>query len=54
MALTTVYILVDSSTIAIDAEHITIEGADVLVQAIKNRPIHINDYLGIGTPLYKR
>ena len=48
------YIPVDSTTVAIDSNHITIEGADVLVLAIKERPIHPNDYLGIGTPIYNR
>ena len=48
------YVPVDSPIVAIDSNHITIEGADVSVRAIRERPIHPNDYLGIGTPIYKR
>lgn len=50
----TYYIPVDSTTIAVDSDHFTIEGADRNVPAIKNRPIHTNDYLGVGTSLYHR
>ena len=45
---------IDSAITKIDDANITIEGDDVLVRAIRERPIHPNDYLGIGTPIYNR
>ena len=45
---------IDSPVIPIDYNHTTIEGADAEVRAIKERPIHPNDYLGVGTPIYNR
>ena len=45
---------IDHSATKIDDAHITIEGDDVAVRAIKSRPIHPNDYLGVGTPIYNR
>ena len=49
------YAPIDSPVVhKIDDGNITIEGADVSVRAIRERPIHPNDYLGIGTPIYKR
>jgi hypothetical protein len=50
----TYYVPVDTDLIAVDSNHITIEGADKAVGSVKSRPIHINDYLGVGTPeLYR-
>lgn len=54
MALTTVYIEVDSDVIAIDYDHITIEGADVMVLREDKRAARVEDYLGIGNPLIYR
>ena len=54
MALTTVYVEVDSTTISIDNNHITIEGADVMVLREDKKATRVEDYLGIGNPLIYR
>lgn len=52
--MSTQYVPVDSSLVAIDSDHITIEGADVLVGAKEEKAMRVEDYLGIGSPLIYR
>lgn len=52
--MSTNYIPVDSAVVPIDSNHITIEGADVLVQKKDDKPTRVEDYLGIGNPLIYR
>ncbi len=51
MATATPYIEIDNETVAVDSNHITIEGADQLVGRLKKRATRMEDYLGIGNPL---
>jgi hypothetical protein len=53
----TQYVEIDSDSLVsglIDSDHITIEGADVLVGRRDEKATRVEDYLGIGNPLIYR